>query len=115
MNTVTIGVASLDEVKRRLADAFKGKPQGSHISFASAGLLFRALTEHRLAIIDAMRGEGPMSLREVARRVKRDVKRVHGDAGALLKVGVLRKTADGKLVFPYDVVHVEFDLKAKAA
>ena len=112
MKTVTIGVSSREEVKRRLAHAFKGERQGSRISFASASLLLRVLTEHRLRLLDAMRGANPMSLREAARRVDRDVKRVHGDVHALLGAGILRKTADGKIQFPFDTVRVEFELKA---
>lgn len=112
MRTVTIGVSTLDEVKHRLAEAFKGKPQGSRISFASADLLMRVLTEHRLRLLSVMCGAGPISLREAARRVDRDVKRVHGDVHALLKGRILRKTEDGKIEFPYDSVRVEFELKA---
>ena len=53
-----------------------------------------------------------MTIREAARRVKRDVKAVHGDVHALLKAGVLQKTADGLIVFPYDAVHVDVMLRA---
>jgi len=112
MSTVTIGVSSRTEVKRRMAAAFKGKPQGSRISFASAALLLRVLTKHRLELLGAMCSAGPLSLREAARRVGRDVKRVHGDVHALLNAGVLRKTQDGQIEFPYDAVRVEFELKA---
>ena len=38
----------------------------------------------------------------------RDVK----DAHALLKAGLLRKGADGRIEFPYDAVHVAFTLRA---
>jgi predicted transcriptional regulator len=51
-------------------------------------------------------------LREAARRVGRDVKAVHGDVHALLKVGILQKTEDGRIVFPFDAVHVNFMLSA---
>jgi predicted transcriptional regulator len=51
-------------------------------------------------------------VRELARRVGRDVKGVHTDARALLLAGLIDKTEDGKLSFPYDAVRVEFVLKA---
>lgn len=51
-------------------------------------------------------------MRELARRVGRDVKGVHTDAQALAAGGVIDKTADGKLLFPYDAVRVEFMLQA---
>jgi predicted transcriptional regulator len=46
------------------------------------------------------------------RRVDRDVKSVHGDIQALAKAGVLDRTKDGGVVFPYDEVHVDFVLRA---
>jgi predicted transcriptional regulator len=58
-------------------------------------------------IIRAMTGAGPLSIREVARRVGRDVKAVHGDVTALVSAGLVDR--DGrKVVFPYDGVHVDF-------
>jgi predicted transcriptional regulator len=42
----------------------------------------------------------------------RDVKTVHGDVQALLRAGVLDRTEDGRVQFPYDTVHVDFVLKA---
>jgi predicted transcriptional regulator len=50
----------------------------------------------------------------VANRVGRDVKAVHGDIHALLKAGILDRTEDGRVVFPYDAVKVEFSF-GKAA
>jgi len=86
MKTVTLQVATLDEVKRRAQDAFKGKKQGARISFATPELLFRLMTAKRWELIRAMAGAGPLTIREVARRVNRDVKAVHGDVHTLLNV-----------------------------
>jgi predicted transcriptional regulator len=112
MKTVTFDVASFADVEGRARAAFKGKRQGARISFATPQLMFRVMTANRWDIIRAMAGAGPMALRELARRLDRDIKSVHGDAQALLKAGVLRKNQDGKLVFPYDAVHVDFVVSA---
>lgn len=112
MKTVTLQVATRDDVKQRLRDAFRGKKQGSRISFASPELLFRLLTAKRWELIRALTGAGPVTIREAARRVNRDVKAVHGDVHALLKAGVLQKTEDGLIVFPYDAIHVDVMLRA---
>jgi predicted transcriptional regulator len=112
MKTATLQVATLDDVKQRLRNAFKGKKQGSYICFATPELLFRLLTAKRWELIRALTGAGPVTIREAARRVKRDVKAVHGDVHALLNAGVLLKTADGLIVFPYDAVHVDVMLRA---
>jgi predicted transcriptional regulator len=44
--------------------------------------------------------------------VGRDVKSVHGDIHSLLKAGVLDHAPDGRVVFPYDAVHVDFVMRA---
>ena len=112
MKTVTLQVARLEDVKRRVRDAFKGKKQGSRISFASPEILFRLLTAKRWELIRALTGAGAVTIREAARRVNRDVKAVHGDVQALLNAGVLQKTADGLVIFPYDAIRVDVMLRA---
>jgi predicted transcriptional regulator len=108
LNVVKISVSSIDDANRRFEAAFRGEEQGSHISFASFELLWRVLAPKRMEIVQAMTGAGPIAIREVARRVKRDVKAVHGDVQALLKAGVVDKTDEGLVVFPYDSVHFDF-------
>jgi predicted transcriptional regulator len=112
MTTVTIGISSAEDTKTRMLNAFRGEEQGALISFASAELLWKVITPKRWEVLKAMTGAGPMAIREVARRVDRDVKSVHGDIQALLKAGVLDRAADGRIVFPYDEVHVDFVLRA---
>ncbi len=112
MKIVTLDVASLDVVKRRMRDAFKGRKQGSRISFAIPELLFRLMTAKRWELLRTMTGAGPLTIREAARRVGRDVKAVHGDVHALLDAGILRKTEEGRIVFPYDAVRVDVMLSA---
>jgi predicted transcriptional regulator len=107
MAVVTLGLATLDETKARLRNAFKGKKQGAHISFASVELLFRLMTTKRWELLQVMTGAGPLPIREAARRAHRDVKAVHGDVHALLNAGLLRKTDDGLVVFPFDAIHVD--------
>jgi predicted transcriptional regulator len=112
MKTVTLQIAKREEVKRRAQDAFKGRKQGARISFATPELLFRLMTAKRWELIRALAGVGPVTIREAARRVNRDVKAVHGDVHALLNAGVLHKTADGLVVFPFDAIRVDMMLHA---
>jgi predicted transcriptional regulator len=107
-NTVTLSVASREGLAQRALAAFGGKMQGSHISFASADLLWQTLTRKRWELLQAMTGAGPMSIREAARRVARDVKAVHSDISALIAAGIVERTEEGSVVFPYDGVHVDF-------
>jgi predicted transcriptional regulator len=112
MTTVTLSVASREDVTRRALAAFEGKAQGAHISFASVELLWQTLTTKRWEILKTMTGQGPLTIREVARRVDRNVKAVHGDIHTLLDAGVIERTDEGLVVFPYDAVHVDFIVKA---
>jgi predicted transcriptional regulator len=87
-------------------------PSAPRISFASPELLWKVLTAKRWEILKTLTGSGAVTIREAARRVGRDVKAVHGDVRALLDAGLLDKTEDGKIVFPYDAIHVDFLLRA---
>lgn len=109
MNAATLSLASRDDVSRRALAAFDGRPQGAHLCFASAELLWQTLTRKRWELLRAMTGHGAMSIREAARRVGRDIKAVHGDVQALLKDGIIDRT-EGGVVFPYEAVHVDFML-----
>ena len=115
MGTVTFEVSSFADVERRARDAFKGKKQRPRISFATPELLFRLMTESRWRLIRIAAGAGPLTLRELARRLDRDVKSVHRDAHALLNAGVLQKTDDGRIIFPFDAIHVDVVVNAAPA
>jgi predicted transcriptional regulator len=111
--TLTIGVGTPDDAKARLKAAFRGKADAtSRYTFLSRDSLLRTLTANRWGLIEALTGAGPLGVRELARRVGRDVKGVHTDAQTLVLIGLIDKTDDGKLSFPYDAIRVEFMLKA---
>ena len=114
MKTVTLEVRTPADSMTDFSQAWKtGKAQKTaRISFATPELLWRVLTEKRWELLKVLCGAGPVSIREVARRAERDVKAVHGDVTALLNAGVLDRTEDGRIVFPFDAVKVEFLLQA---
>ncbi len=115
MNTVTIDVASRAQSDARfIAAAQTGRPQGAYISFPSVAALWSTLTAKRWELVQVLCGAGPVSVREAARRVGRDVKRVHEDVQVLLSTGILDRADDGGIVFPYDAVHVDFMLRPSA-
>jgi len=86
--------------------------KSARISFATPELLWKVLTAKRWELLKALCGAGPVSIREAARRVGRDVKAVHGDITALLNAGVLSRAEKGGVVFPFEAVKVEFLLRA---
>ncbi len=114
MKTATLDVRAPAESMADFVTAWKtGKPQKSaRISFAAPELLWKVLTAKRWELLKALCGAGPVSIREAARRVGRDVKAVHGDVIALLNAGLLDRDDGGGIVFPFDAVKVEFLLQA---
>ncbi|MGK9167489.1 transcriptional regulator [Inquilinus limosus] len=110
--TVTIGVASIEETKARLADAFQGRVQGARIDFASFDLLHRVLTPQRWALMQAMLGRGPLPVRDVARRVGRDVRAVERDIRALIEAGLIDRAEAGCVVCFFDALQLDVTLSA---
>jgi len=87
-----------------------GGYRGEGLHFASAALFFSRLTEKRWQLIHALQGSGETGVRELARRLGRDVKRVHEDAQDLVLLGLIEKTGNGKLVCPFSDIHVDMHL-----
>jgi predicted transcriptional regulator len=116
MKTVTLEVRSLqDSLKDAAAAAKSRRAMGAaRISFASAELLWQVLTAKRWEILKTMTGAGALSIREIARRVHRDVKAVHADVHALLQAGIVSRTPEARVLFPYEAIHVDFVLNAVA-
>ena len=114
MKTVILDVRDPADSMADFTRAWKtGKSQKSaRISFSSPELLWRVLTEKRWELLKVLCGAGPVSIREAARRVGRDIKAVHGDVTALLNAGILVRTDDRRIVFPFEAVKVEFILHA---
>lgn len=97
MNTVKLEVRSLADTLAEVGHAWTTgvADREARISFDTAELLWRVLTAKRWDLLKALAGQGPMTIREAARRAGRDVKAVHGDVRALLMAGLLdrRRTA----------------------
>ena len=116
MKTLSVRIESFESFGNSVRAAFKSNvPKTSAgLSFPTYELMHQVLAPKRLDIIRAMAGQGPLGYREVARRVGRDYKGVHSDITALIKAGVIDRQKDG-VVFPYETIHFEFDIKADAA
>lgn len=110
MRTVILDVCSPQKALTDLIHVWKsGKSnKDARISFATPELLWKVLTARRWEILKALCAAGPVSIREVARRVERDVKAVHGDVVALIEAGLLQRTDNAGVEFPFDVIKVEF-------
>jgi predicted transcriptional regulator len=119
MKTLIVRIETLDAAGQSFLEALRtaqvGRPvnRPHSIGFASYAAMHRVLSPARLDIVRTMAGQGPMSIRELARRVGRDFKAVHTDVTMLINSGVVDRDG-GKIVFPYDRIHFEFDIEVAA-
>jgi len=114
MKTVILDVRPVEDAMHDFVNVWKtGKARkAARISFATPELLWKVLTAKRWELLKALCGAGPVTVREAARKVNRDVKAVHNDLTALRKAGVIDRTASGQVEFPYETIKVEFMLQA---
>jgi predicted transcriptional regulator len=119
MTTLNIRIESLEDTRERILEVWNDHDSGAatlpdcSLSFPSYDAMYRVLAPSRMAIVTTLAGQGPLSIREVARRVGRDVKAVHTDVTALIKAGVIDRTAKG-VEFPYDGMEFAFTVTAAA-
>ena len=86
--------------------------QGEVLNFETPAQFFGQLTEKRWDLVRAAQGKDEMSVRELARTVGRDVKRVHEDIVVLAGLGLLERTESGGVVCPFASMHIDMYLKA---
>jgi len=65
------------------------------LNFETPAQFFGQLSGKRWDIVRVAQGKGEMSVREIARVVDRDVKRVHNDIVILAELGLLERSEAG--------------------
>lgn len=103
--------AALRDAGRR---AHKRGYQGEVLNFESPGVFFGRLTERRWTLVHSLQGQGELAVRELARRVGRDMKRVHEDVQVLADLGLVERTERGGVVCPFAAVHIDMEIRAAA-
>ncbi|RMC32855.1 transcriptional regulator [Paracoccus alkanivorans] len=115
MSTLTIRLNTMADTKFEFVEAVKLALTGKGVevvptlNFASYDDMHRVFAPLRLAIVKALAGQGALPIREVARRVGRDVQAVHRDVTTLANAGVIDRVDKG-VEFPYGTIHFEFDV-----
>lgn len=115
MNTLNVSIASYADTKSNFLQAAQKTLAGESITvkpslnFLSYENMHRVLAPSRLAIIKALAGQGTLSIKEVSRRVRRDVQAVHRDVTTLINAGVIDKNDNG-IEFAYKRIHFDFDV-----
>jgi len=114
MNILHIRISSLDDIKSRFTQISNhDETPVPTLNFLEYSDMHKILSPSRLAIIRALAGNGTLSIREVARRLGRDVQAVHRDITMLANAGVVDKTKQG-VSFPYNGLHFDFDISIAA-
>ncbi len=119
MRTLHVRIESIAEFEATAVAAMKDvmagrrRPLVDAVSFSSYDDMHALLSPSRLAIIRALAKQGPVSIREVARRVGRDVQAVHRDVTRLINAGIVERTDDG-VRFDYDEIDFAFKVSAPA-
>jgi len=108
--TLTMASMTMDVLEQ-------GKPVEPYfgIGFADVGQLFAVFTPKRWDLLAALREEGPMTIAELARHVRRDYKNVHGDVEKLIEWQAMKKDDQGRISAPYDEIVVDVRLPQKRA
>lgn len=89
--------------------------QGETLNLETPGAFFGRLTERRWALVTTLLGQDRLAVRELARRVGRDVKRVHEDVQVLAELGLVERDAAGGLLCPYADVHIDMHVQQEPA
>jgi len=80
------------------------------VGFSDVGQLFAVFTPRRWDLLAALREGGPMTVAELARRVRRDYKNVHGDVEKLSEWQAVEKDDKGRVFAPYSEIVVDVRL-----
>jgi len=110
-----IEIRSPEETQEDFVSRQEKRPDPTpRMIFPSYGLFYKLLSPNRLQVLTTMAGGRAISIRELARQVGRDFKGVHTDVTALLKDGLIEKTEDGAIRFPFAGVHVDLRFGGEA-
>ena len=89
--------------------------QAAHIAFESMETFLKVLTPNRWALLRALRGRGPSSIRALAQTLGRDYRGVHADVGVLVDAGLIERDDSGAISVPWSRVSAEMALDVAAS
>jgi predicted transcriptional regulator len=112
--TITLQPDWLSALRAAGQRAQAAQYQGETLNFETPAAFFGRLTERRWAVIQTLLGAGALSVRELSRRLGRDVKRVHEDVSLLAELGVIERTPNGGVICPFEDIHVDLRLQRAA-
>lgn len=85
------------------------------IGFAELPQLLAVFTSRRWELLRLLSQDGPMTIAELARALRRDYKNVHGDVVALSEWLAVERDEDGRVFVPWDEIDLRLPLQHKTA
>ncbi len=115
---IHIGIEDKDRGFERFIKAWNKAEAGEmeqtevHLNFEDFSMLVSVLTPKRLELLKLLRQNGPLSIRALAKQLRRDYKNVHSDASTLEDVELIQRNESGLLIAPWDVIDAHLSLVA---
>jgi predicted transcriptional regulator len=114
---LVIRVGDIDADAAAFIDAWHRAERGEDVAdfsltFESMGGLIEVLTTKRWELLQALRRLGPVSINALAKHLERDYKNVHGDVKTLEELGLIERTAAGRIEVPWDEIEAHMRLAA---
>ena len=116
--TLKVRVGSVASALDRFEEVWSKVARGERVpaehvlTFVNLQLLLRTLTPARWTLLERLRADGPLSVNELARRLGRDYKNVHGDVKRLAELDLIERRKDALVSVAWDVVRAEMSLAA---
>jgi predicted transcriptional regulator len=80
------------------------------LSFPDLASLLKSLSPARLALLQSLRGAGPVSIYALAQRLSRDYKNVHTDVSQLAALGLIERGEANRVTVRWDLLRAELRL-----
>ena len=109
------------EAGARAAAAMKAIDAGQPVTpffgagFSEIGQMLAVFTPKRWELIAALRERGPATVAELARRLQRHYKNVHGDVNVLIEWMAIERASDGRVSVPWSEIVVDMKLPERLA
>jgi len=113
---VQIGIKNIITALNGFVEMGKALERGEHVAkesgvyFTSLEAFRRALTPKRLELLRAIKEEKPVSINQLSKIVKRNIKNVSQDMKYLVQIGLVERKETEKEVTPfvgYDTIQLE--------
>ena len=111
-----IGVQSLDgffqegkNFARRVDAGEKMHEADLELSFSTPAQLVSELSPKRMELLQVLKKVGPLSVRALAKMMRRNYSNVHADVRRLIEHGLIEKDASDQVFVPWDDVVVRMN------